>query len=76
MKGAAGSDQGKMITDVYSHIIDDGRKNTARLFENNAFYMRKYEEEQETSEKLVRKQLRNPELTKLLMALTKWNEGR
>ena len=59
-----------MVTDVYSHIIDDERKNTARLFKN-AFYAKKCEEEQETSEELVRKLLKNPELTKLLMALTK-----
>ena len=70
VQGDSGHAQGKMVTDVYSHIIDDERKNTARLFEN-AFYAKKCDEEQETSEELVRKLLKNPELTKLLMALTK-----
>lgn len=32
-----------MVKDVYSHIIDDERKNTARLFEN-AFYAKKDKE--------------------------------
>ena len=73
VQGDSGHGQGKMVTDVYSHIIDDERKNTARLFEN-AFYAKKDKKEQPeqgVSEELVRKLLENPELAKLLMALTK-----
>ena len=37
MQGDSGHAQDKMVTDVYSHILDDDRRNNAQLFEN-AFY--------------------------------------
>lgn len=73
VQGDSGHAQGKMVTDVYSHIIDDERKNTARLFEE-AVYAKKGKEEDtepDVSEELVRKLLANPELAKLLEGLTK-----
>ena len=37
VQGDSGHAQVKMVTDVYSHILDDDRRNNAQLFEN-AFY--------------------------------------
>ena len=37
MQSASGHAQVKMVTDVYSHILDDDRRNNAQLFEN-VFY--------------------------------------
>ena len=37
VRGDSGHAQVKMVTDVYSHILDDDRRNNAQLFEN-AFY--------------------------------------
>ena len=37
VQGDFGHAQVKMVTDVYSHILDDDRRNNAQLFEN-AFY--------------------------------------
>ena len=37
VQGDSGHAQAKMVSDVYSHIIDDDRKTTAQLFEK-AFY--------------------------------------
>ncbi len=37
VRGDSGHAQVKMVTDVYSHIPDDDRRNNAQLFEN-AFY--------------------------------------
>lgn len=37
VQGDSGHAQGKMVTDVYSHIIDDDRKHNAELIQN-AFY--------------------------------------
>ena len=37
VQGDSGHAQVKMVTDVYSHILDDDRRNNARLFEE-AFY--------------------------------------
>ena len=33
VQGDSGHAQAKMVTDTYSHILDDNRKNTAQLFE-------------------------------------------
>jgi integrase len=40
VQGDSGHAQASMVTEVYSHILDDDRKNNARLFEE-AFYSRK-----------------------------------
>ena len=37
VQGDSGHAQVKMVTDVYSHILDDDRRNNAQLFED-AFY--------------------------------------
>lgn len=37
VQGDSGHAQVKMVTDVYSHILDDDRRNNAKLFEE-AFY--------------------------------------
>ena len=37
VQGDSGHSQSSMVTDVYSHILDEGRRNNARLFED-AFY--------------------------------------
>ena len=37
VQGDSGHAQAKMVTDVYSHILDDDRRNNAKLFEE-AFY--------------------------------------
>ena len=74
-----------MVTDVYSHIIDEDRRKNARLFEE-AFYgrknlnpqLRQEEEEGKTltvpegiDPNLLRQVLSNPEMTALLTALAK-----
>ena len=66
-----------MITDVYSHILDDDRKNNAQLFQE-AFYDSTPKKEQTpitlpegmTTETLAR-MLQNPEIAALLGALSK-----
>ena len=37
VQGDSGHSQSSMVTEVYSHILDEGRRNNARLFED-AFY--------------------------------------
>ena len=72
-----------MVTDVYSHIIDEDRRRNAQLFEE-AFYGRKNlnpkmrEEERKTVElpadvdpELLAKVLTNPEMKALLVSLAK-----
>ena len=76
----------KMVTDQYSHILDDGRRNNARLFEE-AFYSgagkdpTKQEPEPQTEAALAAdvspdtatllKLLQNPEMAALLKTLAK-----
>ena len=43
VQGDSGHSQSSMVTDVYSHILDEGRRNNARLFED-AFYSGRAEE--------------------------------
>ncbi|MCD8053144.1 MAG: DNA topoisomerase [Lachnospiraceae bacterium] len=45
VQGDSGHAQAKMVTDQYSHIIDDDRRHNAELFEN-AFYEKKGAEEE------------------------------
>ena len=77
VQGDSGHAQVKMITDVYSHILDDDRKNNAQLFQE-AFYDQTPKQEQPpitlpegmTTETLAR-MLQNPEIAALLGALSK-----
>lgn len=67
-----------MVTDVYSHILDDDRKNNAQLFQD-AFYEKKEAPEAKPSISLpdgvspetLTKMLANPEIVALLGALAK-----
>lgn len=74
-----------MVTDVYSHIIDDDRRRNAEMFED-AFYnkkdldpqLRKNEEGETTmtvpegvDAELLAKVLSNPEMAALLTSLAK-----
>ncbi len=78
VQGDSGHAQVKMVTDVYSHILDDDRKNNAQLFQE-AFYDRKRPSEAQTtvsvpegvSPELLSKMLANPEIVSLLEVLAK-----
>lgn len=74
VQGDSGHSQAKMVTDTYSHILDDGRKNNALLFQE-AFYEAKTEPKEKTPEGLspetLSKMLANPEVMALLTALAK-----
>ncbi len=86
VQGDSGHAQVKMVTDVYSHILDDDRRNNAQLFEK-AFYCGagKDPEDPETKEKTqpeipadtavdaatLLKLLQNPEMAALLKTLAK-----
>ena len=45
VQGDSGHAQAKMVTDQYSHILDDDRKQNAKLFEE-AFYQKQNEPEE------------------------------
>ncbi|MCD7801461.1 MAG: tyrosine-type recombinase/integrase [Clostridiales bacterium] len=49
VQGDSGHAQAKMVTDQYSHILDDDRRKNAALFED-AFYAKKGIEEEPTPE--------------------------
>lgn len=82
VQGDSGHAQVKMVTDVYSHILDEDRKNNAQLFEQ-AFYSGAGKDptkqepqpeepaapEPDTAQLL--KLLQNPEMANLLKALAK-----
>ena len=85
VQGDSGHAQAQMVTDQYSHILDDDRKNNAALFER-AFYSGKgvesVEAPAETEDKgpaapagvdpeLLAKILSNPEMAALLTSLAK-----
>lgn len=84
VQGDSGHAQASMVTDVYSHILDDGRKKIAVLFEE-AFYEKKNLDPQmhpNTVEntvavpegvdaELLAKVLNNPEMAALLTSLAK-----
>ena len=84
VQGDSGHSQVNMVTDVYSHILDEDRKKNARLFEE-AFYEKKNLNPQmhETPEgkmlsvpdgvdaELLAKVLSNPEMVALLTSLAK-----
>ena len=77
VQGDSGHAQAKMVTDQYSHILDEDRKNNAQLFED-VFYQKKMPRQttaEQTGEsdaldpELLMKILKNPEMAKLLKAL-------
>ena len=81
VQGDSGHAQATMVTDQYSHILDDDRKTNAELFEK-AFYSGKVAETEATPEKAesepeasvvdpeaVMKLLSNPEMAALLKTL-------
>ena len=84
VQGDSGHAQVSMVTDVYSHILDDDRKKNAELFEE-AFYEKKNLDPQmhpNTAEntvalpegvdaELLAKVLSNPEMAALLASLAK-----
>ncbi len=53
VQGDSGHAQAKMVTDQYSHILDDDRKLNAQLFEN-AFYQKKEGEQPEQKNRVDR----------------------
>ena len=64
-----------MVTDLYSHILDDDRMQNAQLFEE-AFYSGKEKEEHEpasdgTDAEMLMKLLQNPEMAALIKTLAK-----
>ena len=85
VQGDSGHAQAQMVTDQYSHILDDDRKNNAALFEK-AFYSGKGSESIESPAEtgseakaapsgvdpdLLAKILSNPEMAALLTSLAK-----
>ena len=74
VQGDSGHSQTDMVTDVYSHIIDEDRKKNAELFED-AFYKKNNLEPNMVSEEvdmeLLMKALANPEMRALLNSLAK-----
>ena len=84
VQGDSGHSQINMVTDVYSHILDDDRRKNAELFEE-AFYEKKNLDPQmhvqqennnttvadEVDPELLAKVLANPEMRALLNSLAK-----
>ena len=84
VQGDSGHAQVNIVTDVYSHILDDDRKKNAELFED-AFYGKKETDPQMHRKKpentikvpegvdaeLLAKVLSNPEMAALLASLAK-----
>lgn len=84
VQGDSGHAQAKMVTDQYSHILDDDRVKNAEFFEE-AFYSGKEESERKNEAKetspsgdeaaMIAKLLSNPETANLLKALVKAMDG-
>ena len=79
VQGDSGHSQAKMVTDQYSHILDEDRKSNARIFEQYFYSGHKGDEPEEKAAKpdgdlgpedLLRI-LRNPEMAALLKTLAK-----
>ena len=75
VQGDTGHAQSKMVSDVYSHILDEGRKHNAQLFEK-AFYSEEAEDDTSPAGgsldvSALQKLLANPEAAALLAALAK-----
>lgn len=63
-----GHTQAKMVTEVYSHILDDGRRRNARLFQET-FYDRKDEQQAKLTDGITPEILEKPEMAALLTSL-------
>ena len=88
VQGDSGHAQVSMVTDVYSHIIDEDRKQNAILFEEE-FYAKKnldpkihdtdngkmLQVPEGVDAEVLAKVLGNPELTALLTSLARTLEG-
>lgn len=75
VQGDTGHAQSKMVSDVYSHILDEGRKHNAQLFEK-AFYSEEAEDNTSPAGgsldvSALQKLLANPKAAALLAALAK-----
>ena len=79
VQGDSGHAQAKMVSDVYSHILDDDRKTNAQLFDD-AFYSKSGFQQKPLNEavtastleqELLLKIISNPETATLLKALAK-----
>lgn len=75
VQGDTGHAQSKMVSDVYSHILDEGRKHNAQLFEK-AFYSEEAEDDTSPAGgsldvSALQRLLANPEAAALLAALAK-----
>ena len=75
VQGDSGHSQSKMVTDLYSHILDDDRKQNAQLFEQ-AFYSGKGAPEPDPTPDtgdaaLLMQLLQNPEMAALIKTLAK-----
>ena len=80
MQGDSGHSQTSMVTDVYSHILDDDRRMNAQLFEEEFYSNRNFEgseasddtqdaEKQPSDLAALAKLLTNPETADLLKQL-------
>lgn len=75
VQGDSGHSQSKMVTDLYSHILDDDRRQNAQLFEQ-AFYSNKGAETPALAPDagdaaMLMKLLQNPEMAALIKTLAK-----
>ena len=81
VQGDSGHAQAKMVTDVYSHIIDEDRMMNAQRFEETFYSPKKEDSEneqkkaadsaQESDQELLMKLLAKPEMAALLKTLAK-----
>lgn len=79
VQGDSGHAQAKMVSDVYSHIIDDDRKTTAQLFEKAFYSNTGFQQKPLTDDKpadapdqaLLQKIMSSPEMASLLVSLAK-----
>ena len=75
VQGDSGHSQSKMVTDLYSHILDDDRRQNAQLFEE-AFYSNRGAETPAPAPDagdaaMLMKLLQNPEMATLIKTLAK-----
>ena len=75
VQGDSGHSQSKMVTDLYSHILDDDRRQNAQLFEE-AFYSNRGAETPAPAPDagdaaMLMKLLQNPEMAALIKTLAK-----
>ncbi len=83
VQGDSGHAQVKMVTDVYSHIIDDDRRINAQRFEEQFYQSKaapaakeaqeetKAETASQTDQEMLLRLLANPEMAALLETLAK-----